>query len=311
MTTKSQDPPVRLRWEAAVRLATRQHGVVSSAQLRELGMGPGAIQSWVRRGRLHPVHRGAYAVGRPLLTVDGRWMAAVLACGPGAVVSHRTAGALLGVRNSSSALIEVTSPRSRGRARAGIRAHSGATLGPRDVTTVRGIPCTSLARTLLDLAEVLDPRQIERALEQAEVLRLLDVRAVEEVLGRAEGRRGAPLLAAALARFAPGSTVTRSELEERFLDLCRKASLPGPRVNHWIALPGGGVEADFAWVEHRLVVETDGHRVHGTRHSFEHDRRRDRRLLLAGWRVARVTWLQVERESRELTGTLRELLRAS
>jgi predicted transcriptional regulator of viral defense system len=310
MTIKSQDPPLGARWEAAVRLATRQHGVASGAQLRELGMGTEAIQSWTRRGRLHPVHRGVYAVGRPLLTVDGSWMAAVLACGPAAVVSHRTAAALLGIRNSSSALVEVTAPRSRGRSRAGIRVHSGATLEPRDAATVRGIPCTSVARTLLDLAGVLDRRQVERALEQAEVMRVLDVRTVEEVLGRAAGRRGGALLEAAIARFEPGGSATRSELEERFLGLVRQAGLPEPRANHWIALPGGGVEADFAWPEHTLVVETDGHRVHGTRHAFERDRRRDRRLLLAGWRVARVTWLQVEREPEELAGTLRGLLGA-
>lgn len=286
VTTKSQDPPPRSRWEAAVRLATRQHGVASGAQLRELGVTAEAVQSWARRGRLHRVHRGVYAVGRPLLTVDGSWMAGVLVCGPGAVASHRTTAALLGVRNAATALVEVTAPRGRGRGRTGIRVHSGATLESRDVTVVRGIPCTSVARTLLDLACVVDRRQIERALEQAEIMRLLDSRAVENVRGRAAGRRGAALLDAELARFEPGRSITRSELEERFLDLCRNAALPEPRVNHWIAVPGGGVETDFAWVEHRLVVATDGHHVHGTRHAFE-------------------------REHRELTATLRELLGAS
>jgi very-short-patch-repair endonuclease len=253
------------------------------------------------------VHRGVFAVGRPLVTVDGRWMAAVLACGPGSLVSHRTGAALLGARPTSRAVVDVTSPTRAGRGLRGIAVHSAATLEPRDVVVVRGIPCTSLARTLLDLAEVVDRRQLERAYEQAEVLRLLDVDEIADVLARASGRRGAPLLGALLRDHA-GAFLTRSELEELVLALCRTAGLPDPRVNHWIALSGGGVEVDFAWPERRLVLEADGYGVHGTRHAFENDRLRDQRLLLAGWRVVRATWRQAETEPRRLAELLAELL---
>jgi very-short-patch-repair endonuclease len=277
-------------------------------QLRALGLCPSAVRERVAAGKLHRVHRGVYSVGHSVLSVEGRWMAAVLACGPGAVLSHRSAAALWGLRPSARARIDVTAPRRAGRVREGIDVHSGATLLPRDVTSVRGIPCTTVARTLLDLAEVVDRRGVERACDQAEVLRLYDGKAVDDVLGRATGRHGASRLHAVLAEYEVGENITHRELEERFLLLCRNSNLPKPKVNAWVQLPDGAVQADFLWADERLIVETDGRATHGTRRSFESDRRRDQRLLVAGWHVMRRTWRQVTREPTELVESLRTQL---
>jgi very-short-patch-repair endonuclease len=162
-----------------------------------------------------------------------------------------------------------------------------------DVTSVNAIPCTTVARTLLDLADVVNRRTLERVCDQAEVMRIFDGRALEQVLARAAGRRGTPILRSILQEHEIGATVTESELEERFLALCAQARIARPRVNAWIALDEGAVKADFLWPEQRLVLETDGRRVHGSRRAFEQDRRRDQRLLLAGYRVVRLTWRQL------------------
>jgi very-short-patch-repair endonuclease len=234
-------------------------------------------------------------------------MAAVLACGRGAVLSHRSAAALLGLRPTSRARIDVTTPHRAGRRRAGIDAHAG-NLCDRDKATIRGIPCTTVAPTLLDLADVVDRRDVERACEQAETLRLLDLGALQDVLARADGRRGAPILRGILADFDPTATLTRTELEKRFLALCRGAGIPAPRVNAWVPLKGDGFEVDFSWPDQRLIVEVDGYRTHGTRAAFERDRGRDRLLTLAGWRVIRFTWRHLVREPDEVADTVRRLL---
>jgi len=292
-------------------IALRRHGVIARRQLRDLGLSPQAIQRRVVAGRLHPVHRGVYAVGHALLSDKGRWMAAVLACGPGAVLSYRNAAALWELRLSSREAIDITSVGRRGRTLEGVDAHRGDTLRAIDVTAVDEIPCTSVARTLLDLAEVIPRRDLERACDQAEVRRLFDLRALDDVLARANGRRGAPILRAILSELRFGTTITRSELEERFLDLCIAAALPHPQVNSWLALPGGtGLRPDFLWPEHRLVVETDGRTFHDTSRRFEHDRRRDQLLTLAGWRVMRFTWRQVFDEREHVAAMLRALLEA-
>ena len=288
--------------------AGAQHGVLALRQLIELGMSASAVRSRVVAGRLHRVHAAVFAVGHARLTREGRYMAAVLACGPGAVLSHREAAALHRLRASTRSAIDVTSPRRTGRARDGIEVHGGATLLPRDVDTVDCIACTTVARTLLDLAEVVERRQVERACEQAEVLRVFDLLAVEDVLERADGRRGAPVLRSILAEQALGSALTRRELEALFLELCRAAGLPRPEVNAWLPLEPIGVEADFLWRERRLVVETDGRETHCTTWAFERDRRRDQRLMLAGWRVVRFTWRQVVEEPARVAATVGSLL---
>jgi very-short-patch-repair endonuclease len=235
-------------------------------------------------------------------------MAAVLACGQGAVLSHRSAAALWGIRHTTRPTIDVTLGRPTGRVRPGVDIHRTRTLRSTDTTTNRRIPCTTVARTLLDLADVVDRGALERACGQAETLRLLDVAALEDVLTRANGRRGAPILRAALADYQPAMALSRSELERRFLRLCSDAALPSPRVNAWIRVDGDGFEVDFSWPEQRLIAEADGYRSHGTRAAFERDRRRDRLLQLARWRVIRFTWNQLASEPTEIAHTIRRLL---
>jgi hypothetical protein len=192
----------------------------------------------------------------------------------------------------------------------GIVRHSARGLESRDVTVVDGIPCTSVARTLLDLAERVDRQDLRRACNQAEVLRAFDLRAVEDVLARAEGRRGAPVLRKILADGRVGGAFTRNKLEERFLSLCADSGLPPPKVNIWIPLEGEDVEADFLWPDQRLAAETDGAETHDTPTASQKDRRRDQRLMRAGHRVVRFTWWQVEHRPDEVVETLRALLAA-
>jgi predicted transcriptional regulator of viral defense system len=285
---------------AIARLAERQHGVVSLAQLQLLGLSKAAVSKRSQSGRLTRIHRGVYAVGHARLTGRGRWMAAVLAYGPRSVLSHRSAAALHGIRPTQRRNTDVTLPSPSATSRPGIDVHRSTTLTDADVTTVDGIPCTSVARTLLDLAEVVDERGVEKAIDQAEVLRVFDLREVEEVLERAGGRRGASVVRRLVADYR-GPTLTDEELEEGFLALCRQASLPSPAVNEWITLDDGiAYKADFLWRAERLIVETDGWGSHRTRRAFESDRRRDRCLRLAGWDVIRFTWRDVEWEPDEV-----------
>jgi predicted transcriptional regulator of viral defense system len=300
---------VELHPEAAIaELAERQHGVVTLPQLQLVGLSRSAVSRRAAVGRLHRIHRGVYAVGRPRLEVHGRWMAAVLACGPLALLSHRSAAALWGLRRDERPGTDVCVPGPRTHSRTGVQQHCSLTLTERDLTNVDGIPCTTVARTLVDLGDVVSRRGVERAVDQAQVLRVFDLRAIEEALQRAGPRRGAGTLRAVLADYA-GPTLTRSELEERFLAICSNASLPSPVVNAWVSLDDGtAYQADFLWREHKLIVETDGRNVHTTRKAFEHDRLRDQRLTLAGYTVVRFTWRQITREPRRVAGALASLL---
>jgi very-short-patch-repair endonuclease/predicted transcriptional regulator of viral defense system len=298
------EPPIDVRIRD---LAERQHSVVSLPQLQFLGLSARAVRDRVAAGRLTRIHRGVYAVGHGRLTLRGHWMAAVLAYGQDAVLSHRSAAALHGIRPDNRPKSDVTVPGRSARSRSRIDVHASTTLTAADVTTIDAIPCTSLARTLLDLAEVVNRRAVEKAINQAEVLRIFDLRAVHEVLSRAAGRRGASVLRSVLADYG-GPTLTKQELEERFLALCRAARLPQPEVNAWITLGDGiAYKIDFLWRRERLAVETDGWESHGTRQAFENDRRRDRLLSLAGWTVVRFTWRDVERQPDEVTTTLARL----
>lgn len=289
-------------------LAEEQHGVVALSQLRELGLNVRRVDKRIAAGRLHLVHRGAYAVGHRLLSADGHRMAAVIACGPGAVLSHRSAAAAWGLRRDGRGRIDVTAPGRRGRMPTGIEAHRDGSLQPADRTTVRDIPCTSVARTLLDLAAVVSPRELRNAVTQAEVERVFDLTAVREVLGRSRRRRGVARLRRAIAEHDPRDERARGELERRFLALCRQADLPLPEVNVPLAVGDTQLEADFLWRSARLIVEADGRYSHLTVTAFEKDRRRDQRLRLAGWEVIRCTWRQVLDDPEELGHTLRVLL---
>jgi predicted transcriptional regulator of viral defense system len=295
--------------EAAIpHLAERQHGVVGLLQLQALGVSASAVRNRVADGRLYRIHRGVYAVRHPRLSLRGRWMAATLAYGPTAVLSHASAAELWGIHRSSRPPIHITLFSSNGRARKGVDANRSAPLTEADIARVDGIPCTSVARTLVDLGDHAKRREIERAVDRAEVLRLFDLRAVEDALGRAGRRRGASVLRAVLADYG-GPTLTRRKLEERFLALCRGGSVPVPEANAWITLDDGvAYQADFLWRSEGLIVETDGREVHTTRTAFEHDRLRDQRLTLAGFTVVRFTWQQVTGERQRVLRTTRRLL---
>ena len=220
-------------------------------------------------GRLHRIHRGIYAVGHPRADDEGAtgwrrfWRVEEALCFR-ITPLVRSGDFFRGDRSR----IDVTTPRRTGRTRPGIHAHSACDFEGSDVTTVSAIPCTTVARTLLDLGAVVERRILERAIDRAEVLRIFDGRALEEVLARADGRRGAAVLRSILAEYELPA-ITESELEERFLAICKQAGICRPRVNQWIALDGGAVRVDFLWPDQRLVVETDGRHVHGTRRAFE------------------------------------------
>lgn len=276
--------------ELIARLAARQHGVVARRQLVALGLGARAIDRRIARGRLHPLHRGVYAVGHRVVSQRGRWMAAVLATGEGAVLSHRSAAALWDIRPSEGR-IELTAPWAR-RARQGLLLHR-AVLPADEVTTHEGIPTTTPARTLLDLAAVVDGHALQRALNEAEVRRLSGPHAL---LIRHPTKRGT----AALRALAP-QPHTRSDLEARFATFLSDRRFPTPLTNTLIE----GIEVDAAWPDRRLIVELDSYEFHRTRQAFENDRRRDRRLTAAGWRVMRVTWRDLDEPGRlaaELAG---------
>ena len=246
-----------------------------------------------------------------LLGRNGRYMAAVLACGPEAVVSHTCAAALHEIRRTARTNIDVTIPGRSPRKHAGIDVHRSTTLTSDDVTTVHGIPCTAVARTILDLAQVIKGRPLERALDQAEILQLLDIAALLDQIERNKRRPAAKRLQAVLDQHYIGSTPTWSELEEALLAACRRAGLPIPEVNAWID-PGDSdptaIRVDFVWRAQRVIVETDGHKTHHTRQAFEHDRLRDQRLIVAGWTVIRVTWRQLIQRPNEVTERLARLL---
>ena len=294
--------------EAAISaLAERQHRVVSVRQFEALWLGGSGVRNRISAGLLHREHRGVYRVGPGPLSARGIWMAAVLACGEGAVLSHRTAAALWELLGTANERVDVSIPRTCGRSRPALAVHRTETLLPQDITAVDGIPCTSVARTLLDLAEVVPRRRLERALEQAEVLGVFDGRAVADVLERANGRRGAGRLRAVLtAAVEPSSTA--SELEERFLALCRRAGIPHPAVNAWVATNEEHLKVDFLWRAERLVIEADGYAFHGNRRAFERDRRRDQLLKLAGFETVRFTWQQLADDPETVAEALQALL---
>ncbi len=233
----------------------------------------------------------------------GRWMAAVLACGPNALLSHRSAAALWNLAPTSSPLIDVTVPRGRS-GHEGIALHQVRSLSEADRAVVDAIPVTSVARTLFDLAEVVDRRRLERAFEQAERLRLLDMRAIADGCDRSPGRRALKPLRALLADLYPADHETRSELERRFLDFCRGACLPLPETNVLVE----GFEVDAVWRKEKLVVELDSYEFHGTRAAFERDRARDVTLQLAGYRVPRVTSRRLSADPVGLAAAIRALL---
>jgi very-short-patch-repair endonuclease len=287
--------------------AARQHGVISAKQLGALGVAPRAVSHRVTAGRLHRVHHGVYAVGHTVLTGRGRWMAAVLAAGPGAALSHASAAALWDLRRSGARIVDVSVPGRTGRAKqAGLRVRKPRTLRPSEITTRDGIPVTTPARTILDLAATPQPHRLERALDQAEILELTDYPALNAIAQAHPGHPGAGRLRRVLAAYDAGATLKRSDLERLFLKICHDHGLPTPKVNHTVV----DDEVDFLFTEQRLIVEADSWRYHRTRQAFERDRRRDAIHLRAGYRTVRITDRQLEERAEEVAQAVAAALQA-
>lgn len=240
-------------------------------------------------------------------------MAAALACGPDAVLSHRSAAALHDLRQWDGTKIEVTVPGRTRRTHPGLLVHTSTTLSAKDTTVVNSIPCTTIARTQLDMAEVVPRRVVERILDQADAMQVFDLLALQDQLARNSTRPGATVLESVLDEHYVGSTLTDSEFEEEMLAGLRQAGVPRPEVQQWLLLDDGGpaIRADFLWRRQRLVVETDGHRVHGTWQARERDPDRDQRLTLAQWRPIRLTRRQFERRPGTVISRITRLLAMS
>lgn len=257
----------------------------------------------LKRGQLLPLHRGVYAVGHTQLRREGRWLAAVLAVGPGAALSHRSAAALHGIRDSSGVVDVTTTRRVRTR---GVVVHHTTTLDMSDVTIHSGIPVTTVARTLVDLSAILPANRVAMLLRETDRLGRLDTAALDAVLKRTSGRgsagRGA-LQAALAAHERLATSLTLSELEDRFLALLDAEGLPRPLTNHRVH----GMRVDAAWTHERIAVELDGWAYHHDRGAFQTDRARDLALVRAGWTVARFTHADVVDRPAHVADSLREL----
>jgi very-short-patch-repair endonuclease len=292
------------------RLAARQHGVVGRRQLLAAGIAPSMVNRRVDSGHLVPLHRGVYAVGHARLTRDGYWMAAVLAAGPGALLSHRDAAALHGLRPPGDhRRTHVTTP-ARAASTPKLQLHRTTVLDlRRDATEVASIPVTAVARTLVDLAGIVPQERLAKALEEAERQRVLDVRAIEDALRRTSGRhgRGHAAMQAALERLARTALqLTRSPLEDAFLRLLDAHGLPRPATNTWI----DDMEVDVCWPDRRVAAELDGWRAHMTRSAFLRDRERSNALQTRGWIVLRFTHGQVMHEPGAVARTIADALAA-
>jgi len=283
-------------------LARRQHGVVARRQLLALGLSAHAIDHRIATGRLHPVWRGVYAVGRPELTQHGRWMAAVLSCGPGAALSHDTAAMLLGIVPVRPGAIHISVPGHRRPRRPGIVVHRRK-LCPVDVTRHDGITVTAPVCTLVDLAARRGRDGLEAAVNEADKRGLCDPEALRAALEALSGRPGAAALRAVLDLRT--FTLTDSELERRFLILVRRSGLPRPETGIYV----NGFKVDFHWPELGLVVETDGLRYHRTPAQQARDRLRDQTHAAAGLTPLRFTHAQVAFESGRVQSTLEAVAR--
>lgn len=289
------------------RLAEGQHGVVARRQLMGLGLGEDAVDHRLAIGRIHPVAHGVYAVGHRILSVRGRWMAGVLSSDRGAVLSHRSAAALWGIRSSTHGPVDVTVAR-KSRSSGAFRRHASR-LPADEVTVHEGIPVTTAPRTVLDLAATSSTDRVESAIRQVEYLRLYDRLSLPDLIERYPGRRGVRRVRTALARIEglPAGR-TRSPLEERFLPFLRRYGLPRPRLNDWISVGEKRFQVDCHWVGTGQIVELDSWEAHGTRSAFREDRARDRILRTAGYEVTRLSWAQLDDEPAAVASDLRNFL---
>lgn len=270
-------------------VAACQDNLITWDQLVEIGVGRRAVARRVEKGRWQRLHRGIYLIGPSLPTLTARARAAALSYGEGAVISHRTAAELWGLLpTSEEQYIHVTVPGRNARPHDGVCLHRVRALASVEISEKHALPLTSPARTVLDLASTAPPRDTEVALAEARIHRLATDPQIANTIQRNPTSRGAPTLKALLEQ-EQDSGYTRSAAERRLRDLVRDAGLPRPRFNE----PLLGYVVDALWPEHRLVVEVDGYAYHRHRKAFERDRRRDQELVAAGYRVIRVTWLQL------------------
>lgn len=283
---------------AAWALVRRQHGVISRQQLLKLGFGPRGIEHRVAKGRLHPVMRGVYAAGRPQLTREGRWMAALLSCGPDAVLSHLSAAVHYGMLRRQGPKIEVSIPASTDRRRPGVTVHRRTQLAAGQVTKRKGIPVTTPALTLIDLATRLSRDRLEAAINEADVLGLIDPERLRKAAGEHKGTPGAAVLRNLLDRRT--FRLTRSKLERLFLPIAAAAGLPVPLTRQIV----NGYEVDFYWPELRLVVETDGLRYHRTPSQQTRDHERGQAHFRADFIAVRFTHDQIAHDPEYVTETL-------
>jgi hypothetical protein len=304
MQTVRADVPVEARMAA---LARRHHGVVARRQLARLGVTKEEIDGRVRSGGLHVIHRGVYAVGHTAMTRRGVWMGAVLASGEGAVLSHASAAGLWGIWGSGAGVTQVTVPR-KTRSTRSIRRHFSV-LPDDERTSHFGIPVTSAARTVLDLAGEKGEATAEAALREMEYLGIYGPVSLPTLVERYPHHRGGAAVRTCLARLAedPGGRV-RSDLEERFLPFLDAQTIPRPRLNAWISIDDDRFQVDCLWPDAKLIAELDGFKSHGTKRAFRKDRRRDRRLGAHGFHVVRVTEDQVLGEPSSLASDLLALI---
>ncbi|MGH7500778.1 MAG: type IV toxin-antitoxin system AbiEi family antitoxin domain-containing protein [Longimicrobiales bacterium] len=292
---------------AILLLASGQHGVVTRRQLMSAGVSADAVDRRLKKGRLRVAHPGVYLVAGPVRSPRVREMAAVLACGARAALSHRSAAELWQLLPDlkDSVPVEVTTAEGDHR-RPGIRVHHVRTVKANEVTALDGIRITTPARTLYDLASAVEERALERALATAFDRCMTNRAELRSLLRRHSGRPGTSRLRALIERETEPA-LTRSEAEERLLLLIRRAELPLPASNVRV----GGCEVDFFWRMQRLVVEVDGYAFHSSPGTFERDRRRDAVLAAAGVRVVRVTWRQLVSEAEAVLVRLGQALAVS
>jgi very-short-patch-repair endonuclease len=288
--------------------AASQHGVITLDQLATCGLPKAAAYKRARAGRLHVVFPGVFTVGHPLLTTDARRMAAVLSLGYGAVLSHLSAARAWGLLDFDDHRWNVAVPHTTGGITGApdVRPRRTRRLLEQDRDVLRGIPITSVARTLLDVAGERRGRLTQRAVHQAEVEELLDVQAVLECIERNPGRRGTRGLRAALGVSVPEPT--NSRFAARFARLCDRHGLPSPRLSVHIDIGDRLAECDAVFEHARVIVELDGEKYHRTRQRFHSDRRRDTALAARGWLVLRLTWHRVTREAPAVAEELRAIL---
>jgi very-short-patch-repair endonuclease len=299
MTPTTTQAPVGSPWA----LTASQHGVVARRQLLKLGLGSEAISHRIRTGRLHPVRRGVYAVGRRQLTRQGRWMAAVLSCGAEAALSHDSAAVVWEILPAERLGIEVSVPTPRDPRRPGIVVHRRRCLRPEDITVRNGIPLTTPLCTLVDIAGTLTSDRLEAAINEADKHDLIDPEALRSALDAVRARPGLKRLRATLDRST--FVMTDTELERRFLPIARRAGLPRPQTQRYV----NGFRVDFYWPELGLVVETDGLRYHRTPAEQSRDRLRDQAHTAAGLTCLRFTNGQVRSRPGHVEETLSAVAR--